>query len=132
MAYRYRLATPLALAAAELAGVSHENPWLRIADGRLSIAAGYAWDGCSPAIKLGPGFWLGTPDGPLGWDGRPVTWRASLAHDALCQFRPELRGMTKAASVALFARLLAEDRAPGWIQTLYPAAVDRFGPQNWS
>lgn len=131
MAWRYRLTAPFALAAAELAGVVHQGPWLQIADSRLSIAADYAWDGCSPSVKLG-GLWLGTWDGPLGPDGRPVSWRASLVHDALCQFRPQLQGMTKAASVGVFARLLAEDAAPGWMQRLYPAAVDRFGPQQWA
>lgn len=131
MPWRYRLDAQQEIVAGELAAVSFANQWLTIREGMLLVAAGYAWDGCSPSVKLPGRLWLGIWDGPLGPDGRPVSWRASLAHDVLCQFRSELRGISKAASVTLFARLLREDSAPGWMCQLYPAAVDRFGPQGW-
>ena len=103
---------------------------------RLAIPAGYAWDECSPSVRVPGGFllpggiWIGPWDGPLGPDGRPVSWQASLVHDALCQFRPEIQGLTKEATVRLFARMLHESGAPGWMCKLYPAAVHRLGPQE--
>ena len=117
--------------APELMAVAYAGPWLEIRHCRLSIRSGYAWDGCSPSVRLPGGIWLGPWDGPLGPDGRPVSWRASLVHDALCQFRPDIQGLTKDATVQLFRRMLAEDGAPGWMCRLYPAAVWRFGPQEW-
>lgn len=132
----------LALLAAGLlddveSAVAAAGRWLEVRHCRLTIAAGYAWDGCSPALRLPggpllpPGLWLGPWDGPLGTDGRPAAWRASLVHDALCQHRDELRGLTRDATVQLFARLLAEAGAPGWMRRLYPAAVARLGLQAW-
>lgn len=138
MAWRYKLHAPFELLAPELMAVEFSCPWLEIRHCRLAIPEEYAWDGCSPSLRLPggkvlpSGIWLGTWDGPLAADGRPVTWMGSLVHDALCQFRSELRGVSKAASVALFARLLREGGAPGWMCDLYPAAVDRFGPQSWA
>lgn len=135
--WRYRLVAPLDLFAPELVGVAFSSRWLAIRHGRISIAAGYAWDGCSPTLRLPGGVvipggvWLGPWDGPLGPDGRPVAWRASLVHDALCQFRAGIQGLAKEATVLLFRRLLAEDGAPGWMQWVYPAAVNLLGPQAW-
>lgn len=131
MSWRYRLDEAVEISAPELIGVDFKNEWITIRHGRLRIERDYAFDGCSPAWRLPGGLWLGTPDGPLGADGRPVSWRASLAHDALCQFRTDIPGLRKAATVALFRRMLAEDGAPGWMVRIYPAAVDCFGPQAW-
>lgn len=137
MTWRYRLREPFECFAPELLTVAYTGPWLEIRHCRLSIPAGYAWDGCSPSLRLpgGPilpgGVWLGPWDGPLGPDGRPVSWQASLVHDALCQFRQEIKRLTRAATVRLFARMLHESGAPGWMCKLYPAAVQRLGPQEW-
>lgn len=132
MTWRYRLERREAHWFAPLAQVSFLNEWVTINDGWMVVRAGYAWDGCSPAWRLpGTVVWLGVPDGPLGLDGRPVSWRASLFHDALCQFRSEIAGLTKGASVAVLADLLVNDGAPLWMQTLYPAAVQSFGPRDF-
>lgn len=131
MTWRYRLRERFELFAPELVSIAHAGRWLEIRHCRLSIAAGYAWDGCSPALRLPGGLWLGPWDGPLGTDGRPATWRASLVHDALCQFRTDIAGLSKAATVRLFRRLLQEDGAPAWMCRLYPAAVAGFGPQDF-
>ena len=131
MAWRYRLTDPAEIAAPELAGISYAGEWLSIGDGRARLRAGYAWDGCSPAVRVTSDIWLGPPDGPLREDGRPAAWSASLWHDALCQFRGEIQGLTKRASVALFARLLNQSGAPRIMRTLYPIAVAQFGPQDW-
>lgn len=137
MPWRYRLPARFYLFAPELAAVSYGGDWLEIRDCRLSIPAGYAWDGCSPSLRLPArpllpsGIWLGPWDGPLGIDGRPVTWRATLVHDVLCQFREDIQGLGKSATVRLFARMLENDGAPGWMRRLYPAAVSLLGPQSW-
>ena len=131
MTWRYVLGTRFELLAPELVSIAFANRWLEIRHCRLSIAPGYAWDGCSPAVRLPSGIWIGTPDGPLTANGRPVSWRASMVHDALCQFRPDIAGLAKPATVDLFRRMLIEDGAPGWMCALYPAAVWHFGPQEW-
>ena len=61
------------------------RPWLKIEPRRITIAAGYAWNGNSP--KRGYRFlwrdwWFGTPD------FFPGTVKASQLHDALFQFSP--------------------------------------------
>ena len=61
---------------------SHKfRPWMKMEPRRITIAAGYAWNGNSP--KRGYHFirdwWFGTPD----FQG---TIRASLLHDLLFQF----------------------------------------------
>lgn len=132
MRWRYQLLSPCSRAFGDLRGVHFRNDWLLIRDGWMRVNAGYAWDGCSPAWRVpGTRLWLGAPDGPLGLDGRPAAWRASLFHDALCQFRREIPGLTAAAATSAFAGLLASEGAPIWMQRLYPAAVQRFGPQDF-
>ncbi|WNO10452.1 hypothetical protein [Teredinibacter sp. KSP-S5-2] len=55
--------------------------------GVITIYKSYAWDGCSPKIKIFDVGYLGTPDGALhDITGKPKTYYASLVHDALCQF----------------------------------------------
>lgn len=80
--WRYRLDKPFRVFAPELIGVLFKNRWLSIRHGELAIDPGYAWEGCSPSIPLFSGLWVGTWDGPVGSDGRPVTWRASLVHES--------------------------------------------------
>ena len=131
MPWRYVLRERFELFAPELVSITFANRWLEIRHCRLTILPGYAWDGCSPCVRLPGGIWIGTPDGPLTPDGRPVSWRASLVHDALCQFRSEIPGLTKDITVRFFARMLHEDGAPGLMCAVYPAAVRNFGPQDW-
>lgn len=131
MAWRYRLDQPFVLTSPWLAGVHYAGEWARIESQTIEIATAYAWDGCSPAYRLPGGIWIGTWDGPPRPDGRPVTWRASLVHDVLCQFRREIQGLSKEQTVRLFDSMLREDGAPAWMNELYPAAVSRFGPQQW-
>lgn len=63
-------------------------PWLVISkDGLITVNSGYSWDGCTPKIMIF-GKVLGVPDGPISEKtGYPATYRASLFHDALCQFQ---------------------------------------------
>lgn len=137
MAWRYKNEQDLTLFAKELERVSFKNEWLTIESGNVFIPKDYAWDGCSPTLKipagavLPNGIWMGPWDGPLGIDCRPVTWKASLVHDALCQFRKEIYNLKKKDTVDLFGRLLLEANAPRWMCLIYPLAIDRYGPQYW-
>lgn len=126
--WRYRLDADYHYQSPLLAGVSFCNEWLRIEDGRITIRAGYAWDGCSPAVRLPGGIWLGTPDGPLGADGRPQTFYASCVHDVFCQFADAVP-LTKQQVSDIFRCMLLEAGFPPWRATLYRSAVMRFGPQ---
>lgn len=132
MTWRYRTDKLTHVCAPELVGVVFANEWITIEFGAIRIEKGYAWDGCSPSYRLPGDVWIGVWDGPVSADGWPVSWLASLVHDALCQYRELIPGLKKHATVALFRRLLAEAGAPGWMVLAYPAAVDLFGPQHWN
>lgn len=123
--YLYRLEADFTHPSPQLAGIAFCNEWCAIEDGQITIAAGYAWDGCSPKWVLGR-WVIGTPDGPMMPDGWCQTGQASLVHDVLCQFKDEIP-IAKAAAVALFEQQLAEARWP--YRRLYVWAVDWFGPQ---
>jgi hypothetical protein len=131
--WRYRLSRPEAVFSLAIpTHIEFQNEWLSIQGGVIRVSAGYAWDGCSPAIPVpGTRLWLGVPDGPLGIDGRPVSWRASLLHDALCQFRKEISGLTKEVATAVFYERMLADDAPWWMRELYTAGVDLLGPQDF-
>lgn len=128
MTWLYRLEADFTYPSPHLAGISFCNDWCAIEDEQITVAAGYAWDGCSPKWAL----WrwvIGTPDGPLLADGWRQTGRASLVHDVFCQFKHEIP-ITKAATVALFADMLRADGWPLW--QLYATAVSRLGPQRFA
>ncbi|EEG08942.1 hypothetical protein [Pseudogulbenkiania ferrooxidans] len=131
MAWRYRLDHPYLHTSPHLVGVEYRNDWIDIRPhGTILIQPGYAWDGCSPAWRLPGGLWLGTPDGPLGVDGRPLSYHASLVHDALCQWKREIP-IRQRATVRVFAELLQLAGAPPWRVWLYASAVARLGPQGF-
>lgn len=129
--WRYRLTDPYTHRSPHLAGVSFSNRWLTIEGGAIRIEAGYAWDGCSPSWPIfGGALWLGPWDGPLGIDGRPAGFHATMVHDALCQFAPAIQ-IERSSTVALFAEMLAAGGMPRFLQRLYVAAVFIFGPRRW-
>jgi hypothetical protein len=39
--------------------------------GRIIVAKGYRWDGCSPKLNILDLFWVGTPDGAIIGSERP-------------------------------------------------------------
>ena len=130
--WRYVLHRRVAAHHRALSGISFGNQWLQICCGVVRIQAGYAWDGCSPSIAIpGTRLWLGIYDGPLMSDGRPAAWRASLLHDALCQFRHDIPGLTREAATTVFATELHDSMAPTWMQRVYPSAVRLLGPQDF-
>lgn len=131
MSWRYKIDQPFIIHAPELGCVSFENDWLSLDGcGLLRVSAGYAWDGCSPAVKIF-GVWLGTPDGKLGIDGRPQTFYASLVHDVLCQFAKELPIFDAKPPSDLFYRMLLDAGFSKLRAAVYRAAVLNFGPQDW-
>ena len=135
--WRFKLDTDFEYQSELLNGIEFENKFIKISNGIILIRKEYAWDGCSPAYKLNlgsllpQGLWFGTWDGPCNTNGLPVSWRASIVHDAICQFRADIL-ISKKTSVNIFKELLIKDLAPKWMYTIYPLFVSMFGPQKWN
>ena len=66
--------------------------WLHISEaGVITVRKNYAWDGCTPKLRIFDWFYIGTPDGTMTKKtGKPKTYYASLIHDALYQFIDEV------------------------------------------
>lgn len=97
-------------------------------DGLLMIYEGFAWDGCTPKVRLGQ-YLVGVWDGFKQKNGVPVpdTYYASLIHDALCQLLglyPITEFDRKAVDLEFKAQL-ARDRFV--YQELYYGAVRAYG-----
>lgn len=110
-----------------LAGIEFENEWVFIRNGFMRIKKGYAWNGCSPKLDVLGLFVVGTPDGRLR-HGKPITYFASCAHDALCQFR-DVIPVSQVGSVQIFSHLLQESEF--YLEPIYTTFVDWLGPQDW-
>ncbi|MBN1406132.1 MAG: hypothetical protein JW946_06405 [Candidatus Omnitrophica bacterium] len=73
-----------------------ENEWVKLeADGTIIVKGtnrqGYAWDGCSPKIKI-KDIYFGTPEAVLNFNtGQSKTYYASLIHDVLYQFNKDIK-----------------------------------------
>lgn len=94
--YRFTLAAPQIIALSQPPAAPLINDWITIGpNGVLWIKSGYAWDGCSIV-----------PDGPRGSDGLPITWKASLIHDALYQYAIGNGTYTRAQADAFFREAL--------------------------
>jgi hypothetical protein len=108
---------------------SFENCWLLIEpDGKIilkgSYGNGYAWDGCSPKGVFLDIIW-GTPDGKLDWNTEaPITYYASLIHDALYQYKADIPISRKEADVIFLLNLR---KAKFKLASLYGFAVRTFG-----
>ena len=95
------------------------------ADGTITVKKSYAWDGCSPKLNILDLFWVGTPDGALN-ENKPVTYYASLVHDALGQFAkkyPEKIPFNRKERDLIFKEMLEGF----FFQWLYYQAVRIFG-----
>jgi len=84
----------------------------------ITIFSGYAWDGNSPAIKLGDRFYgTPTPDS---------TVLSSLVHDCLCQFRKtSCFKLSKKDIDQIFLGIMLQNRFK--LAHLYYRAVRMFG-----
>jgi hypothetical protein len=89
-----------------------------------SFEKGYAWDGCSPKFNFLHLTW-GTPDGKLDYSTeKPMTYFASMFHDALYQYKAEVCISRKEADI-IFKLLLIKAGFMWW--PLYYVAVRIFG-----
>ena len=73
-----------------------ENEWFKLAkDGIVTVKGsnkkGYAWDGCSPKVKL-KDVYIGTLEGVLNdKTGKSKTYYASVVHDVFYQFSKDVK-----------------------------------------
>ena len=112
-----------------------ENEWMKLEkDGIIIVKGthdrGYAWDGCSPKIKI-KDVYLGTLEAVLcletGWS---KTYYASLIHDIFYQFSKGLKSFVKRKEVdAEFYNILKRDGFK--FAKLYYIAVRLFGWVFW-
>ncbi len=96
-------------------------------DGVITIFKNYAWDGCSPKIRMFDWYYVGTPDGTMNKiKGKPKTYFASLVHDALYQFmsHPEMP-FKRSEMDKLFFELMRQSEYS--LRGLYYVAVRVFG-----
>ena len=107
--------------------INFENSWLKITNGMITVNAGYCWDGCSYKLSIADLCVIGTPDGRLH-HGLPITYHASLIHDALVQFRHS-HPLKQQQATAIFNGMLKE-RQFCW-RKLYVFAVALFGPSDF-
>lgn len=128
--WRFQLDRQFSRADARLQGIEFTSRWVVISDGVLTVRAGYAWDGCSPAYYLPLVGWVSPPNGRAGQDGFPQAYYPSLVHDCFCQFRPYI-AIDKATVVAIFQDMLMEAGFAKWAARLYAGVVNRLGPQHW-
>jgi len=109
-----------------------ENDKLRMVidkKGKITVKERYTWDGCTPKFSVFDLFIFGTPDGiRFRLTDKPKTYYASLVHDALYQFLPEMdesHGITRRDADDIFRDILIKyEFAPNWI---YWLAVRAFG-----
>ncbi len=97
--------------------------------GRITIKANYSWDGCTPKFSLFDLAIIGTPDGiSFGREHKPKTYYASLVHDALYQFIPDMEDqstITRLDADNFFYKILEEHEFA--LRRLYWLAVRLFG-----
>jgi hypothetical protein len=94
--------------------------WLRVDGRRVTVAAGYAWNGCSPKRWFPLLGWVGTPD-------FPSTIFASLIHDCLYQFHACADFPFTRLECDDFFRRLVEIGGDADLARVYYGAVRRFG-----
>ena len=116
-------------------GSEFENEWFSLAkNGLITIKGthykGYAWDGCSPKVKI-KDLYLGIMEGVLNFDtGYSKTYYASLVHDVLYQFSQELKSFIRRKDVDReFYTILKRDDFR--FAFLYYLAVRLFGWIFW-
>lgn len=88
----------------------------------MTISEGFSWDGCSPKFRVF-GKILGTPDGRIV-NGKPITYEASMVHDALYRYLGKLP-FTRKKIDKIFYELLKRKNFK--YAGLYYFMVRRFG-----
>lgn len=116
-------------------GREFDNEWLSLSvEGKVVVKGrhykGYAWDGCSPKLKIRD-IYFGTSEAVLNPDtGQSKTYYASLIHDIFYQFSRELRSQVSRKEVdSEFYRILKRDKFV--FARLYYYAVRLIGWVFW-
>jgi len=116
-------------------GREFENKWLKITkDGIITVKGssynGYAWDGCSPKLKI-KDLYLGTMEAVLNPDtGKSKTYYASLIHDILYQFSNDIKLLITRKEVDReFYTILKREKFA--FAKVYYLAVRAFGWMFW-
>jgi len=106
-----------------------KNSWLTIEnDGTITVKGsnpgGYAWDGCSPKWNCLHITW-GTPDGKLDYNTeKPMTYYASMIHDAIYQYK-NLATISRKEADILLKLILKKAKYMWWWK--YALGVRVFG-----
>ncbi len=118
-----------------ITGREFENEWFKLSsDGTVLVKGthykGYAWDGCSPKIKI-KDIYLGTMEAVLNFETKQSkTYYASLIHDIFYQFSKDLKFFIRRKEVdrEFFALLIRDSFR---YAKLYYLAVRLFGWLFW-
>ncbi|UCC94767.1 MAG: hypothetical protein JSW40_08140 [Candidatus Omnitrophota bacterium] len=112
-----------------------ENQWFKLEkDGTVIVKGsnykGYAWDGCSPKMKI-KDVYIGTLEAVLNFDtAKSKTYYASLIHDVFYQFGKDIKLIVKRKEVDReFYIILKRDKFR--FAGLYYTAVRLFGWIFW-
>lgn len=114
---------------------SFENQWFKIsADGTIIVKGtnykGYAWDGCSPKLKI-KDICLGTPEGVLNFStGKSKTYHASLIHDVFYQFSRQIKSFITRKEVDREFYIILKNESFCFAK-IYYAGVRAFGWIWW-
>ena len=116
-------------------GRKFDSDWFKLEeDGTVIVKGsnkeGYAWDGCSPKIKI-KDIYFGTPEGVLNFEtGQSKTYYASLIHDVFYQFSKEIKSFISRKEVdEEFYIILKENKFS--FAKIYYRAVRLFGWLFW-
>lgn len=116
-------------------GREFENDWFKLtSDGAIIVKGthykGYAWDGCSPKLKI-KDVYVGTLEAVLNLDtGKSKTYYASLIHDVFYQFSKDIKSFIRRKEVdAEFYSILKTDKFV--FAGFYYRAVRLFGWLFW-
>ena len=80
------------------------NKWLFIGQNKIIVKKEYAWNGCSPKFDF-LNLMFGTPEGKYIEYNKPITWRGSLLHDCLYQFKGQHNISRKQADILFYDEL---------------------------
>ena len=119
----------------QIKGRQFENDWMKLdLDGTVTVKGtnqqGYAWDGCTPKIKIND-VYFGTPEGVLNFvTGQAKTHYASLIHDVFYQFSRQLRPFIRRKEADREFYLILKDHQFKFARFYY-LAVRLFGWPSW-
>lgn len=94
-------------------------------NGSVTIYKGYAWDGCTPKYKIGS-YTFGIWDGIKSSTDLPVTYYASLLHDALYQFYDLKVPFTRKEIDKLFLEFIPKGFKARYIYYIFVRLFGRF------